>query len=165
MPLKKPSKEKPLDAIDLRILELLQQDSNLSVKEVAGKLRMTTTPVHLRIKRLWDEGYIRRYTALLDPAKVGLELIAYTQVTLKEHTQEALLAFQSQVVKLTEVMECYHMNGNFDFLLRIAISDMKAYSEVLMAKLSKLPDVGTMNTYFVMSEVKYETAYTLNFSK
>lgn len=161
MPAKIIVKSKPLDDIDRSILDLLQQDSSLSHKEIAGKLHKTVTPIHLRIRRLREEGFIRRYTVILDPAKVGRELIAYTQVTLKEHTQEALLAFREQVVKLTEVMECYHMNGTFDFLLRIAIRDMKEYSEVLMAKLSMLPDVGTMNTFFVMSEVKYETAYAL----
>ena len=151
-----------LDAIDIKILQLLQQDASLSHKELAARLNKTVTPIHVRVRRLREEGYIKKYTIIVDPKKVGKGLIAYTQVQIKEHTQQALLAFQKDVVKLTEVMECYHMNGSFDFLLRIAIRDMDEYNEVLMKKLSKLPDVGMMTTYFVMSEAKYETAYELS---
>jgi Lrp/AsnC family leucine-responsive transcriptional regulator len=88
-------------------------------------------------------------------------LVAYTQVQVKEHSQVVLLAFQKLVIELPEVMECYHMTGAFDFLLRIAIKDMNEYNELLMNKLSKLPDVGTMQSFFVMSEAKNETAYIL----
>jgi len=151
-----------LDEIDRKILQLLQNDARLSTKQLALQLHRSLTPIHVRVRRLQEEGYIKRYTVILDPKKIGLQLIAYTQVQLKEHSQNALLAFQHEVVKLSEVMECHHMTGAFDFLLRIAIRDMNEYNYLLMNKLSKLPDVGTMQSFFVMSEAKHETAYVLD---
>ena len=148
-----------LDKEDLVILNLLQQDARITHKEIGNKLHKSVTPIHVRVKRLEEEGYIKKYVALVDPVKVGRGLIAYTQVQLKEHSQEALAAFQREVVKLAEVLECYHMSGIFDFLLRITISDMNAYNELLMTKLSKLPDVGNMQSFFVLSAAKQETAY------
>jgi Lrp/AsnC family leucine-responsive transcriptional regulator len=150
-----------LDNTDIGILELLQQDGRLTHKELAHRLNKSVTPIHIRVKRLQDEGYIKRYTVIVDPKKIGRNLIAYTQVQLKEHSQKALVSFQQEVIKLAEVMECYHMTGAFDFLLRIAISDMNEYNQLLMEKLSKLPDVGVMQSFFVMSEAKHETAYEI----
>lgn len=150
-----------LDPTDTGILRLLQQDARLTHKEIGERLHKSITPIHARVKRLQEEGYIKRYAAILDPKKIGRGLIAYTQVQLKQHSQESLLNFQDEVVKLPEVMECYHMTGAFDFLLRIAISDMDEYNQLVMTKLSRLPDVGMMQSFFVMSEAKNETAYTL----
>lgn len=150
-----------LDKEDLVILNLLQQDARITHKEIGNRLHKSVTPIHVRVKRLEEEKYIRKYVAIVDPGKVGRGLIAYMQVQLKEHSQEALAAFQREVVKLPEVLECYHMSGIFDFLLRVAISDMNAYNELLMTKLSKLPDVGNMQSFFVLSATKQETAYPL----
>ncbi|MBC7398835.1 MAG: Lrp/AsnC family transcriptional regulator [Mucilaginibacter sp.] len=150
-----------LDPTDTGILRLLQQDARLTHKEIGERLHKSITPIHARIKRLQEEGYIKRYAAILDPKKIGRGLIAYTQVQLKEHSQETLLGFNNEVIKLPEVMECYHMTGAFDFLLRIAIADMDEYYALLQSKLSKLPDVGVMQSFFVMSEAKNETAYAL----
>jgi Lrp/AsnC family leucine-responsive transcriptional regulator len=150
-----------LDQTDIGILNLLQTDARLSHKELALRLNKTVTPIHVRVRRLQNEGYIKRYAAIVNPKKIGRDLIAYTQVQLKEHSQKSLMAFSAEIIKLTEVMECYHMTGAFDFLLRIAIKDMDEYNQLLMNKLSNLPDVGTMQSFFVMSEAKNETAYTL----
>lgn len=150
-----------LDQTDIGILNLLQTDARLSHKELAHRLNKTVTPIHVRVRRLQNDGYIKRYAAIIDPKKIGRDLIAYTQVQLKEHSQKSLMAFSAEIIKLTEVMECYHMTGAFDFLLRIAIKDMDEYNQLLMNKLSNLPDVGTMQSFFVMSEAKNETAYTL----
>ena len=151
-----------LDETDFGLLDLLQKDALLSHKELAHRLHKSITPIHLRIKKLMEEGYIKRFAAIIDPKKIGRGLIAYTQVQVKQHSQETLLNFQQEVVKLSEVMECYHMTGNFDFLLKIAIRDMDEYNHVLMKKLSQLPDVGNMQSFFVMSEAKNGTAYPIN---
>jgi DNA-binding Lrp family transcriptional regulator len=151
------------DRTDIGILMLLQQDATLSHKELAHRLHKTVTPIHVRVRRLQQEGYIRKYTALLDPKKVGRGLIGFIQVQLVKHSEESLTAFMQEAVKLTEVMECYHMTGSFDFLLRIAIKDMDEYNMLLMKKLANLPGVGMMQSFFVMSEAKYETGYTLRF--
>jgi len=151
-----------LDETDFGILELLQKDALISHKELAHRLNKSITPIHLRIRKLLEEGFIKRFTAIVDAKKIGRGLIAYTQVQVKQHSQESLMNFQKEVIKLNEVMECYHMTGNFDFLLKIAIRDMDEYNQVLMVKLAKLPDVGNMQSFFVMSEAKNETAYPLN---
>ncbi|MFI5160468.1 MAG: Lrp/AsnC family transcriptional regulator [Sphingobacteriales bacterium] len=148
-----------LDATDLGILALLEKDSRITHKEVAHRLNKSITPIHVRIKRLQDEGYIKHYTVIVDPKKVGRGLIAYTQVQITQHSHSSLFDFQTEVVKLTEVMECCHMTGAFDFLLRIAIRDMDEYNTLLMNKLSKLPDIKKMESFFVMSEAKRETGY------
>ncbi|MDN3584505.1 Lrp/AsnC family transcriptional regulator [Mucilaginibacter flavus] len=151
--------ENRLDKIDLGILKLLEKDARISHKEIAHLLNLSITPIHARIRKLQDGGYIQRYTAIINHKLVGRGLIAYTQVHLKEHSQESLKAFMEATIKLPEVMECYHMTGAFDFLLRIAIKDMDEYNKVLIEKLSKLPDVGNMQSFFVMSAAKHETGY------
>jgi Lrp/AsnC family leucine-responsive transcriptional regulator len=152
---------KELDEVDRSILTLLQKDARIFHKDIAEKLHKSVTSIHTRIRNLETEGYIKRYTIIVDHKKIGRGLIAYTQVTIKEHSQESLSAFQREAVKLKEVMDCCHMTGDFDFLLRIAIRDMDEYNDVLMNKLAKLPDVGKMQSFFVMSEAKHETAYAL----
>ena len=150
---------KELDDVDHGILSLLQKDSRIFHKDIAMRLHKSVTAIHTRIRNLEAEGYIKSYTVIVDHKKIGKPLIAYTQVTIKEHSQESLTAFRNEAIKLNEVMECCHMTGDFDFLLRIAIRDMDEYNEVLMNKLSRLPDVGKMQSFFVMSEAKRETAY------
>jgi len=153
------------DETDIGILSLLQDDARLTHKEIAHRLHKTITPIHVRVRRLQDEGYIRKYTALVDPKKIGRGLIGYIQVQLVKHSEESLTAFMQEAVKLAEVMECYHMTGAFDFLLRIAIKDMEEYNKLLMKKLANLPGVGMMQSFFVLSEAKYETGYVLGAGK
>jgi Lrp/AsnC family transcriptional regulator, leucine-responsive regulatory protein len=155
----------PLDSTDTRILQLLQHDARLTNKEVADKLGKSVTPVYERIKRLEDEGYIMRYVALVNKDLIGKHLTAFTTVQLKEHSAQALRGFEKEVVKFPEVMECYHMTGRFDFLIKMAIKDMKEYNELLMGKLATLPNVGGLETFFVLSEGKKETAYALEVGK
>jgi Lrp/AsnC family transcriptional regulator, leucine-responsive regulatory protein len=154
-----------LDSIDLRILQLLQHDARMTTKEIADKLGKSVTPVYERIKRLEDQGYIQRYVALLNKELIGKHLTAYTTVQLKEHSASALRGFEKEVIKFPEVMECYHMSGRFDFLIKIAIRDMKEYNELLMGKLATLANVGGLETFFVLSEGKKETAYALDVGK
>jgi Lrp/AsnC family leucine-responsive transcriptional regulator len=155
----------PLDSTDIRILQLLQHDARLTNKEVADKLGKSVTPVYERIKWLEDEGYITRYVALVNKDLIGKHLTAFTTVQLKEHSATALRGFEREVVKFPEVMECYHMTGRFDFLIKMAIRDMKEYNELLMGKLATLPNVGGLETFFVLSEGKKETAYALEVGK
>lgn len=143
-----------LDDLDREILRLLQQDSQLSAKQLAARLHRSPNPIYVRVKRLQDEGYIKGYTIILDHKKVGLNLIAYTQVRIKPHSKENLSAFSREVVKLKEVVECSHLTGNFDFLLKIAVKDMDEYNHVLMDKLGQLPKVGHLESLFVLSEAK-----------
>src|SRR6266566_10019378 len=150
-----------LDKTDISILQLLQHDARITTKEIADKLGKSVTPVYERIRKLEDTGYIRRYVALLDKDLIGKNLTAFTTVQLKEHSQSALRGFEKEVIKFQEVMECYHLTGQFDFLIKVAIQDMKEYNAFLMNKLATLSNVKSVQTYFVLSEGKQETAYAL----
>jgi DNA-binding Lrp family transcriptional regulator len=150
-----------LDLIDIEILKLLQKDATLTNKEIAYTLRKSIGTVHERIRKLKDQGYIKRIVAILDRNKINKSLIAFSQVLLKDHTSETLYAFEHEVAKFSEVMEFFQMTGAFDFILRIATSDMEAYHLFLRNKLATLPNISTVHSFFVLSETKSETAYPI----
>lgn len=150
-----------LDKTDALILELLQADALLTNKELADKLGKTVTPVYERIRRLENEGFITRYSAIVDKNKIGKTLVAFTNVQLKQHAQAILSGFEKSIVKFDEVMECYHMTGVFDYLLKIVVADMAAYQDFIVNKLAKLADIGTVQSSFVMTEIKHQTAYKI----
>jgi Lrp/AsnC family leucine-responsive transcriptional regulator len=149
----------PLDQTDQSILQLLQADARLTNKEIADKLGKSISPIYERIKWLEQEGYIKGYIALTDRSKLGLQLVAFTNVQLKEHAQTLLHAFERDVVKLPEVLECYHMTGVYDYLLKVVVADMNHYQDFIVNKLAKLPNIGTVQSSFIMTEVKYQLAY------
>ena len=150
-----------LNAVDIQILQILQYDARMTTKEMADKLGKSVTAIHERIKRLEEDGYIQRYVALLDKNMIGKTLTGYTTVQLKEHSQAVLRGFEREVIKFPEVMECCQLTGQSDFLLRVVIQDMRAYNDFLLNRLATLPNIGTVQTSFVLSEAKRETAYHL----
>lgn len=149
------------DAIDKRIIQLLQQDGKMKIKEIAAQLNMTNTPVFDRIKRLEREGYILGYTALVAKEKLGFKLIAFCSVTLEQHHEDFIQQFVKDVQLLPEVIECYHVAGIFDYLLKIYIKDMADYQQFITQKLASLPNIGRVQSSFVMTEIKHETALPL----
>ena len=152
---------KELDTTDIAILRLLQHNAELSHREIAGKVHKAVATIHERIKKLKELGYIKRTVAILDRKKINRNLIAFSQVLLNDHTHETLGTFEREVAKFPEVMECFQMTGNFDFILRIATSDMDAYHDFYRNKLSLLPNITTVQSFFVLSETKSDTAYPL----
>jgi len=151
-----------LDHDDLRILQLLQHDARLTNKEIADKIGKSVSPVYERIRRLEQEGIIQQYVAVLDKRKINKSLTAYTNVQLKEHADHMMKTFEREVIKIPEVMECYHMTGQYDYLLKVALSDMDEYYGFIINKIAKLPNVGTVQSFFVLFEAKKETAYKIN---
>jgi Lrp/AsnC family leucine-responsive transcriptional regulator len=151
-----------LDHADLQILQLLQHDARLTNKEIASKIGKSVSPVHDRVKRLQNEGFIQRYVAVLDKRKIDKSLTAYTNVQLKEHAEKMMLLFEREVIKFPEVMECYHMTGQYDYLLKVALKDMDEYYQFVISKLARVPNVGTVQSFFVLHEAKMETAYRMN---
>ena len=149
------------DETDIKILALLQADARLSHKELGSRVNKSITSIHNRVRRLEEQGFIQRYATILNPVKLGRGLIGYIEVVLEKHTEESLTAFMEAVSTLKEVMECYHLSGRYDFLLRVTIADMNEYSEVLMKKLSNLPGIQNFTSLFVLSEVKQETAFEI----
>lgn len=152
---------KQLDKTDIELLKLLQQNGELSHRELALKVHKAVATIHERIRRLKEAGYIKRTVAILDRKKINRNLIAFSQVLLNDHTHETLGTFEKEVSKFPEVMECFQMTGTFDFILRIATSDMDAYHDFYRNKLSLLPNITTVQSFFVLSETKSETAYPL----
>ncbi|MBB6269771.1 DNA-binding Lrp family transcriptional regulator [Pedobacter cryoconitis] len=150
-----------LDPTDLEILRILQKDATLTNKEIAYKLSKSIATVHDRIRKLKEKGYIKKVVAILDRQKIDKSLIAFSQVLLKEHTADTLTEFEREVAKFSEVMECFQMTGAFDFILRIASSDMDSYHLFLRNKLAILPNISTVQSFFVLSETKSDTAYPL----
>src|SRR3954466_522426 len=143
-----------LDATDWQILRLLQKDASLTNKEIAFELSRSVATVHERVRRLKEEGYIKKVVALLDRKKINKGLIAFSQVLLHDHTAQTLASFEKEVAKFPEVMECFQMTGTFDFILRIATSDMDAYHDFYRNKLATLPNITTVQSFFVLSETK-----------
>lgn len=150
-----------LDETDIKLLRILQHDATLSNKELAFRLHKSIAAIHERVKKLKQQGYIKKTVAILDRQKINMGLISFSQVFLKAHTAEVLNEFEKEVTKFPEVMECYQMAGSYDFMLRIATKDMQAYHEFLRYRLAVLPHVNTVQTYFVLSETKSETAYPI----
>jgi DNA-binding Lrp family transcriptional regulator len=149
------------DIFDVNLLRLLQKDATLTNKEIALKLNKSVATVHDRIKRLKEQGYIKCTVAILDRKKINKSLIAFSHVLLNDHTAETLATFEREVSKFPEVMECFQMTGTFDFILRIATSDMDAYHDFYRNKLATLPNITTVQSFFVLSETKSTTAYPI----
>lgn len=154
-------KSEGLDTTDRAILNILQEDAFLTTKEIAARLGLTTTPVFERVRRLEREGYIARYTALLDRRKIGLPLLVFCDVALKEHNRDFLLRFEQAVHDLPEVLECHHITGEYDYMLKIAVRDMDDYQRFIKEKLAVLENIGRVQSHFVMTEVKNTTRYTI----
>ncbi|MCR9288251.1 MAG: Lrp/AsnC family transcriptional regulator [Bacteroidetes bacterium] len=150
-----------LNSVDKAILKLLQEDAKLTNKEIAAKLNLTTTPVFERIKKLEREGFIKNYVALVDRKKVELSLMAFCNVSLKEHTSEFLNIFEKDVQLLEEVVECYHIAGMFDYLLKVVVKDMDTYQDFVANKLAGLNNIRKVQSAFVMSEIKHSTRFHL----
>lgn len=146
-----------LDAIDKRILQLLQADAKTTIKEMAHHLNMTKTPIFERIKRLEREGFIKGYTALVDRQKLGLTMVVFCTVSLKVHHAEFLERFEADVMHLPEVMECYHIAGMFDYLLKVVVRDMEVYRHFVSKKLAALENIGKVQSSFVMTELRHST--------
>lgn len=150
-----------LDTTDLEILKLLQKDASLTNKEISFKLRKSVATVHERVRKLKEQGYVKRVVAILDRKKVDKGLIAFSQVLLNDHTASTLQQFEEEVAKFPEVMECFQMTGAFDFILRIATKDMEEYTDFYRNKLTILPNISTVQSFFVLAEIKSDTAYPL----
>jgi Lrp/AsnC family leucine-responsive transcriptional regulator len=150
-----------LDQIDLDILRLLQQDARLTSKELAYKLRKGNTTIFSRVVRMKNLGYITGSMTLIDRKKFGEMLIAFTQVNITNHSCESLTTFQESVVHFPEVLECYKMTGEYDFLLKIVVNDMIAYKDFIVQKLARLDNIGDLESHFVITETKRELAYPL----
>lgn len=146
-----------LDSTDREILKSLQENAHLTTKELASRLNLSPTPVYERVRRLENDGVIKKYVALIDREKVGKDLMVFCNIRLKEHAQEAGKKFVQEIVKLDEVIECHNISGEYDFMIKVVVEDMREYQSFLMNKLASLENIGSTHSTFVMSEIKNET--------
>jgi Lrp/AsnC family transcriptional regulator, leucine-responsive regulatory protein len=150
-----------LDSTDWKILGLLQGDARVSNVDLAGKVGLSPSPCLSRVRALESAGYISRYVSLLDPIKVGLKVSVFIQVTLEKQIQAALGTFERAIRDRPEVMECYLMTGDADYLLRVVVSDLQALEHFILNFLSRVPGVGNIKSSFALKQVKYQTALPL----
>jgi Lrp/AsnC family transcriptional regulator, leucine-responsive regulatory protein len=143
-----------LDDKDIAILVLLQENARITVKEIADKIHLSTTPVHERIKRMEGSGVIKQYATLLDYAKVKKGLMVICYVSLKQHSKNAGNKFIKTINELNEVIECYNISGEFDFMLKVVAENMDTYYDFHVNKLSQLENVGHIQSVFVMGIIK-----------
>jgi len=146
-----------LDKIDKKILETLQEDGRIKNSDLAKIINISPPPTAERVKKLEKNGYVKKYVALVDPIKVGITCFTYVEVTLVRHGKDAIERFMSSIVKLDEVMECHHITGGADFLLKIATRDIPTYEQFIIQTLTALPDVQHLKTLVVLSTRKHKT--------
>ena len=150
-----------LDPIDQKLLSLLQVNSKKTNKEMASKLQLSVTAVYERIRKLERNGVISKYVALVKPEKVERSFTAFCQIKLVQHTKGNVTRFESQVTKLTEVLEVFHVSGEYDYILKVMVKDMEAYREFMLNKLTALDHIGSTQSTFVISPVKNTTALNI----
>jgi len=143
-----------LDKKDMAILKLLQENARATVKEISEKIHLSTTPVHERIKRMEESGVIKQYATLVDQNKIDLNLMVICYVSLKEHSKNAGVKFIKTINELHEVIECYSISGEFDFMLKVVCKDMNAYYDFHVNKLSQQENMGNVQSVFVMGVIK-----------
>ena len=151
----------PLDRIDLRILNRLQDDARLSNVELARAVYLSPSPCLARVRRLEESGVISRHVTLLDPIAVGLTVSVFIQVSLEKQVERALDVFEKAIAARPEVMECYLMTGDSDYLLRVVVPDVPALEHFIVNVLSRVPGVGNIRSSFALKQVKYKTALPL----
>jgi Lrp/AsnC family transcriptional regulator, leucine-responsive regulatory protein len=150
-----------LDDLDIMILQALQTDASLSNAELARRLNLSQPATHNRVKRLERRGYIRRTVALLDRELLGHDLLCFVQVIMQAHHKDRIETFQQAVQAMPQVLECHHLTGEYDFLLKVIAPNRKELERLLVEKLSVIPGVGRIQTNVVLSEVKFTTTIPL----
>jgi len=143
-----------LDVTDIKLLKCLQEDSNKTTKELAALVNLSPTPVYERIRKLENDGYVKKYVALLDAEKLGKELIVFCDITLKQHTKEIGNKFVKDILSLKEITACYNISGDYDFRLKILVNSMKDYQDFVINSLGDIKNIGSAHSTFVMGTIK-----------
>ncbi|MDQ1095471.1 MULTISPECIES: Lrp/AsnC family transcriptional regulator [Chryseobacterium] len=149
------------DETDRQLLLFLQQDSKQTTKELSYKLGLSVTAVYERIRKLENAGVIAKYVAILDRHKINRDFIVLCHVKLTQHRKEYVLQFEKEIMNLQEVTECFHVSGDYDYILKIAVRDMQDYRNFMLSKLTTLKHIASTHSSFMISEVKNTTAIVL----
>lgn len=150
-----------LDTKDLDILSRLQKDSTITHKQLSEHLGLSTTAVYERVKKLERLGIIKKYAAILDRKAMGMELLVISHVKLVRHSQSNIEEFESQILQLSEVLECFHVSGDYDYVLKMTFKNMEDYRDFMITKITALQSIGSTHSIFVINEVKNDVGYRI----
>lgn len=148
-----------LDDTDIIILRILQNDSKKTAKEISRTLNLTPSPVYERIRNLENKGFIKKYVAILDKKRIDRSVTTICQVSMRYHNEAFIEKFEEQIQNLKEVQECYHMAGQVDFILKINTKDLETYHNFIKYKLSKIENIGVLNSTFVLKDIKHTSEF------
>ncbi len=151
---------KPLDSTDQKILNLLQEDSTISVKDLAEKVGLSFSPTYERIKNMKSSGLIEKYVAVLNKEKAGFELTAYCNITLKEQSLERLQEFETKIMSQDQVLEVVSLSGTYDYMIKVVTKDIKEYNRFMTEVVANIPNIGQYHSHIVLSVIKDETKLT-----
>lgn len=143
-----------LDQTDRELVKMLQSDCKMTTKQYADALNLSKTAVYERIRRLERNGIVTQYVALVDKTKVNRDFTVLCHIRLVQHTKDNVLKFEKEILKLDEVSECFHVGGDYDYILKINVEDMKSYREFMITKLTAINNIGNTQSSFVINEVK-----------
>jgi len=150
-----------LDQIDYKLIELLQQNCKQTTKELAIQLDLSTTAIHERIKKLEQQKIITDYIAVINKDKINRSFLAVAHIKIKSHSKDAILQFEKKIHQIPEVLECFHVSGEYDYILKIGVKDMEAYRELMLSKLTTMEEVQSSHSMFVIKEVKNLKTYQI----
>lgn len=150
-----------MDATDKKLLNLVQTNAKLTHKEMSIRLNLSTTAIYERIKKLEKSGIIEGYSAILNRKKLGKELMVFSHIKLEKHSQENIALFEKQISLLNDVHECYHVSGDYDYILKMTFSNMDDYRDFMVHKLTSISCIGSSHSIFVINELKTEIGYNL----
>ena len=156
-----PTPQDSLDQYDVKILQTLQNNADISMAELGEEVGLSHTPCWRRVKRLEEQGYILKRVTLLEPSKLNLTVSVHAYITIKSHDESSLNAFETAVQGIREIVECYSITGDKDYLLRLVVSSVDEYEKLLKAELVHLPNVASVNSAFALKQVKYTTSLPL----
>ena len=146
-----------LDGTDSKLLNLLQKNSKQSTKQLSLELNLSVTAVYERIKKLEHQKIITNYVALIDKKKVEKSFLVFCHVKLTQHSKQYIQSFEKEILKLEEVSECFHVSGDYDYIIKVYLKDMEAYREFMVTKLTAIPNIGSTHSSFAIEEVKNST--------
>ncbi|MBL7899884.1 MAG: Lrp/AsnC family transcriptional regulator [Crocinitomicaceae bacterium] len=150
-----------MDQIDIKILELLQQDAKITAKDLSSRLSLSATPIYERIRKLEKQGIIKRYVAILDPEMLDRGLVVFLNLTIKEHNLEARSHLLKQLTDLDEITELYHTSGTYDFVAKVRFANIKEYKEFLVNKVASIENIADIESHIVLDEIKHSTQINL----
>lgn len=150
-----------LDNIDLKLIDLLQNDSKQTSKQLSLSLNLSVTAVYERVKKLEKENVIKKYVALIDRNKIDRSFLVFCHIKLIQHTKAYVTNFEKEISQLSEVAECFHVSGDYDYILKVYIKDMEAYRDFMITKLTAIEHIGSTHSTFTIGEVKNSTAISL----